>query len=73
MAPALIITAELDVLRDEGEAYAARLRSEGVEVQYVRMKGVPHPFMQYDAVLEGAKEYNRLALKALRTAFDREA
>ncbi|KAI1623019.1 esterase [Exophiala viscosa] len=69
LPPALIVTAEFDVLRDEGEAYAERLRSEGVDVTCVRMKGVPHPFPLFDAVIDAGKEYNRIAVEALRKAF----
>jgi len=69
LPPALVVTAEFDVLRDEGEAYAERLRSEGVDVTCVRMKGVPHPFPLFDAVIDAGKEYNKIAVEALRKAF----
>jgi acetyl esterase len=51
---ALIKTAEFDVLRDEGKAYAARLKDEGNEVTLIRMNGVPHTFQLYDAVQESS-------------------
>jgi acetyl esterase/lipase len=42
---ALIITGEADVLRDEGEAYAAKLRKAGVDVLAVRYEGIIHDFV----------------------------
>jgi acetyl esterase/lipase len=45
LPPAFLIVDEADVLRDEGEAYAARLRSAGVEVTTVRYDGITHDFM----------------------------
>ncbi len=45
LPPAFLIVDEADVLRDEGEAYAARLRSAGVEITTVRYDGITHDFM----------------------------
>ena len=65
IASTLIITAELDVLRDEGEKYGELLKNQGVEVQIIRVNGVGHLFMLLDAVLEGGKLHNREAIKAI--------
>jgi len=45
LPPAFLIVDEADVLRYEGEAYAARLRKAGVEVTTVRYDGITHDFM----------------------------
>jgi acetyl esterase len=50
LPPALVIVAEADVLRDEGEAYAAKLRAAGVEVTAVRYAGIVHDFVMVNAL-----------------------
>ncbi|MGW2532603.1 alpha/beta hydrolase fold domain-containing protein [Streptomyces sp. NPDC001595] len=61
LPPALVVTAEADVLRDEGESYAARLRQAGVSVVSVRYHGTVHGFPLFGA-LRGSD-----ASKAART------
>jgi acetyl esterase len=52
LPPALLIVDEADVLRDEGEAYAARLRAAGVDVTTVRYDGMTHDFMMLNPLSE---------------------
>ncbi|ADB31560.1 Alpha/beta hydrolase fold-3 domain protein [Kribbella flavida DSM 17836] len=67
---ALVITAEADVLRDEGEAYAAKLREAGVAVTAVRFGGIIHDFVMLDALRDthAATAAIDLAVRTLRTA-----
>lgn len=48
LPPALVLTSEADVVRDEGEAYAAKLRAAGVAVVSMRYHGTIHGFMVLD-------------------------
>jgi acetyl esterase len=52
LPPAFLIVDEADVLRDEGEAYAARMRGAGVAVTTVRYDGITHDFMMLNPLSE---------------------
>jgi acetyl esterase len=71
LPPALVVTAECDVLRDEGEAFARRLAAAGVPVAAVRYGGVLHAFMMVDELAGTAPARSAMALLAshLREAF----
>ncbi len=69
-APAVIVTAEYDILRDEAEQYGARLLSEGVPVTSWRARGMPHAFLNYRAVSSGAAETYEVCAGLLAKAFE---
>jgi acetyl esterase/lipase len=52
LPPALLVTAEADVLRDEGEAYGRKLRAAGIDVTATRYEGVIHDFVMLNALRE---------------------
>ena len=53
--PAYVVTAECDVLRDEGEKYAAALNRAGVHVNAARYEGMPHGFFQMTRISETSR------------------
>lgn len=68
LAPAHVITAEVDPLRDDGEAYAERLAADGVPVTRKRYQGVFHGFFTEVSIYGTANQAVRDACKHLRTA-----
>ena len=56
MPPTIVITAECDVLRDEGEAYAQRLSAAGVAVTARRVEGLPHGFIRLHNLVGAADD-----------------
>ncbi|WP_256638748.1 alpha/beta hydrolase [Streptomyces murinus] len=70
LPPALVITGEADVLRDEGEAYATKLRAAGVPVTAVRFQGIIHDFVMLDALRDthAARTAIELATRTLHRA-----
>lgn len=71
LPPALIQTAHFDVLRDEGEAYAARLRRAGVAVHCTRYLTMNHGFVQFGARYEPGRVAVQEIADSLREAFRR--
>lgn len=70
MPPAYIITAEFDVLRDEGEAYASRLEQAGVPTTCIQYDGMIHGFALMDGVLDRTRRAMTEASLALRTVLE---
>jgi acetyl esterase len=67
---ALVITAEFDPLRDEGERYAERMRGAGTSVQLMRYDGMIHGFFTMSGIIDQGKAAIRQSTEALRAAFN---
>ncbi|MDQ1456985.1 MAG: acetyl esterase [Actinomycetota bacterium] len=71
LPPALVVTAEFDPVRDEGEAYARRLESAGVAVELVRMNGHIHGSMAFTKLMPSARAHRERVHARLRDAYRR--
>jgi acetyl esterase len=71
LPPAVVMTAEFDPLRDEGEAYAARLAEAGVPVKQKRWLGHVHGSASMTALVPSAREWRDEIIQALREAYGR--
>jgi acetyl esterase/lipase len=69
LAPAYIMTAGFDPLRDEGKAYADKLKEAGVPVDYVCYEKQIHGFVSMAGALDEGKQFLREAAAVLRKSF----
>ena len=68
--PACVITAEFDPLRDEGDAYAAKLAAVGAPVSHVRFSGQFHGFLSLADFVDDGKAALSMSASLLRAAFN---
>src|SRR5688572_1981580 len=73
LPPAMVITGECDPLRDQGEAYAEKLRSAGVPVVLKRYDGMIHPFVSLAGIVDAGRDAIADAAAAVRQALNTTA
>ena len=70
LPPATVVTAQIDPLRSEGQAYAKHLKDAGIYVRYMNYDGVTHEFFGMSAVVDKAKAAQQFVADGLKTAFN---
>lgn len=70
VAPAFVLTSGYDPLRDEGDAYAARLSAAGVPTEHIRLPGQIHGFLTAGAIVTEATEAFDRICRAIGTRFE---
>ncbi|MES2527450.1 MAG: alpha/beta hydrolase [Bdellovibrionota bacterium] len=73
LAPATIITADIDPLRDEGKLLAEKMRGQGVTVEYRNYEGVTHEFFGMAPLLQEAAAAQNFAITDLKESFEKQA
>ena len=71
LPPAMIVTAEFDILRSEGEIFARRLSDAGIEVETVMAAGMVHGFMSFVDLVDSANLWFDRIVQAYRHLRDR--
>ncbi|KAL7003885.1 hypothetical protein EMMF5_006577, partial [Cystobasidiomycetes sp. EMM_F5] len=66
--PTFIGTADVDILRDEGAAYARKLVEHGVQCTYKCYKGMAHPVIQQAKAVSGGAQWQADTVEAIRKA-----
>ena len=71
LAPAVIVTAEHDPLRDQGDRYAQRLADAGVRVKHLPIKGATHAFFSFTGSVQLSRDVLNQLADTVAAAFDR--
>jgi len=69
VAPALVTTAGFDPLKDEGRAYVAKLKADGVPVEYIDFPGMIHGYLRAFAIVDDARRTIEVSARSIRAAF----
>lgn len=72
VAPAFVLTAGFDILHDEGQIYANRLKDVGIPVQYAEAKDQTHGFINFTPVHKAARQHWIKAAKDFRSFWDEQ-
>lgn len=69
LAPALVVTAEMDPLRDEGYEYYKKLKAAGNDAEYYMMPGMPHTAAILDDICLEGQKWNDMVISTLKKAY----